>query len=157
MNPCTTINLFSFYDKISKIKAIHPCIHSPKQNEDTKVLYMSAKQIIVVVHSRIGWFSYKAWLRRRIKTSVGERVGRRHLGGRFIKKEFFFKGRCGRLMCRCEPEPAHPPPNGIWGGRAKGAGGTDSSDSVSPEEVLACEAPFANTFTLNHPIPRPGN
>ena len=35
------------------------------------------------------------------------------------------------------------------------AGGTDSSDSVSPEEVLACEAPFAQTFTLNHTIPRP--
>ena len=49
---------------------------------------MTAKQIIGVESSGIGWFSYKAWKRRRIKTSVGERVGRRHLGGRFIEIGF---------------------------------------------------------------------
>ena len=52
---------------------------------------MSAKQIIGVAYSGIEWFSYKTWQRRRIKTSVGERVGRRHLGGRFIEIGFIYK------------------------------------------------------------------
>ena len=35
------------------------------------------------------------------------------------------------------------------------AGGTDLSDSGSPEEVLGCEAPTHKDFQLNHPNPRP--
>ena len=33
-------------------------------------------------NSGFGWFSFKAWQRRGTKTSIGEHVGRRHLGGR---------------------------------------------------------------------------
>ena len=56
------------------------------------------------------------------------------------------------LRVRARPSP---PPHGIWGGRAKDAGGTDLSDSGSPEEVLGCEAPTRKDFQLNHPNPRP--
>ena len=89
---------------------------------------------MVSKNSGFGWFSFIAWQRRGTKTSIGEHVGRRHLGGRDRRD-------AGALRAAASTSPPIPPPNGIWGGRAKCAGGTDLSDSGSPEEVLGCEAP----------------
>ena len=79
------------FDTISEPKQYVPSTHLSKQDEDNKVLGMHEKQIIGVTDSGIRWFSYEAWQRRCIKTSVGERVGRRHLGGRFIEIGFIYK------------------------------------------------------------------
>ena len=103
---------------------------------------------VVSKNSGFGWFSFIAWQRRGTKTSIGEHVGRRHLGGRDRRD-------AGALRAAACPSPPIPPPNGIWGGRAKDAGGTDLSDSGSPEEVLGCEAPTRKDLHLNHPNPRP--
>ena len=100
-------------------------------------------------NSGFGWFSFKAWQRRGTKTSIGEHVGRRHLGGRDRRD-------AGALRADASTSPPIPPPNGIWGGRAKDAGGTDLSDSGSPEEVLGCKAPTRKELRLNHPNTRPG-
>jgi len=108
MNQCTTMNHFSVHGKISEPKQYIPSTHSSKQNEDNKVLGMSAKLIIGVAYSGIGWFSTKTWLRRCIKTSVGEHVGRRHLGGRFIKMGFFIKEGAGALRAAASPSPPIP-------------------------------------------------
>ena len=113
-----------------------------------KLRIVSHKVSCDVKNSGVRWFSFKAWQRRGTKTSIGEHVGRRHLGGRDRRD-------AGALRAAASTSPPIPPPHGIWGGRAKDAGGTDLSDSGSPEEVLGCEAPTRKDFHLNHPNPRP--
>jgi len=146
MNQCTTMNHFSVHGKISEPKQYIPSTHSSKQNEDNKVLGMSAKLIIGVAYSGIGWFSTKTWLRRCIKTSVGEHIGRRHLGGRFIKMGFFIKEGAGALRAAASPSPPIPRRMAFWEGGRRGPGArwapfrTDRAGRRDPEAPIRAKA-----------------